>query len=65
MRINGLCYTFSVLFSPPDAAVKKCHHCSLQILGYIDNAFTAIFTVEVFLKVKSMLHAYAVCVCAE
>lgn len=40
-------------------------HCSLQILGYFDYAFTAIFTVEIVLKVNVLACAGVVCgVCA-
>lgn len=39
--------------------------CSLQILGYFDYAFTAIFTVEIVLKVNVLPCAGVVCgVCA-
>lgn len=37
----------------PDACVSCPPCCTLQILGYFDYAFTAIFTVEILLKVMA------------
>lgn len=34
-------------------SVLNCHVALLQILGYFDYAFTAIFTVEILLKVNA------------
>lgn len=36
-------------------------HCFLQILGYFDYAFTAIFTVEIILKVNGMFRVCVFC----
>lgn len=36
-------------------------HCFLQILGYFDYAFTAIFTVEIILKVIGMFRVCVFC----
>lgn len=48
---GGFCPWAVICRSLPGCLVLIATCCALQILGYFDYAFTAIFTVEILLKV--------------